>query len=84
MSGDGIRRRGLSYEDRVLWTTVTKAIKPLRARALLAPDEAAEAATDIPKPAAKPARPAARAVKASPAPPPMPPKAFGAAFGAAT
>jgi DNA-nicking Smr family endonuclease len=74
MSGDGIRRRGLSYEDRVLWTTVTKAIKPLRARALFAPDEAAEAATDIPKPAAKPARPAARAVKASPAPPPVPPK----------
>ena len=26
------RRRGLSYEERVLWTTVTKAIEPLRAR----------------------------------------------------
>ena len=31
MSRDGKRRRGLSYEDRVLWTHVTKAIKPLRA-----------------------------------------------------
>lgn len=30
MSRDGKRRRGLTYEDRVLWTTVTKAIKPLR------------------------------------------------------
>jgi hypothetical protein len=30
MSRDGKRRRGLSYEDRVLWTHVTKAIKPLR------------------------------------------------------
>jgi hypothetical protein len=29
MSRDG-RRRVLSYEERVLWTTITKAIKPLR------------------------------------------------------
>jgi DNA-nicking Smr family endonuclease len=34
MSRDG-KRRGLTYEDRVLWTTVTKAIKPLRARPLV-------------------------------------------------
>ena len=27
----GNRRRVLSYEERVLWTTVTKAIEPLRA-----------------------------------------------------
>jgi DNA-nicking Smr family endonuclease len=33
MSRDG-KRRGLTYEDRVLWTTVTKAIKPLRTRPL--------------------------------------------------
>ena len=39
MSRDGKRRRGLSYEDRVLWTHVTKAIKPLRARAVAEPDE---------------------------------------------
>lgn len=30
MSRDGSRRRVLSYEERVLWTAVTKAIKPLR------------------------------------------------------
>jgi len=70
MSGEGSRRRGLSYEDRVLWTTVTKAIKPLRARALLAPEEAADAPADLAKPAPKSVRPAARAVKPSPAPPP--------------
>ena len=27
---DGSRRRVLSYEERVLWTAVTKAIEPLR------------------------------------------------------
>ena len=32
---DGGRRRGLTYEERVLWTTVTKAFKPLAARAAL-------------------------------------------------
>ena len=71
MSRDG-RRRGLSYEDRVLWTTVTKAIKPLRARAQLTPDDADDAAADIPKSVAKPARPVARSVKAGPPPPPKP------------
>jgi DNA-nicking Smr family endonuclease len=30
---DGSRRRVLSYEERVLWTAVTKAIEPLRAGA---------------------------------------------------
>ena len=33
MSTDGKRRRGLTYEDRVLWTHVSKSIKPLRAEA---------------------------------------------------
>ena len=50
---DGDRRRVLSYEERVLWTTVTKAIAPLRATAGLAPDEETEAT-----PVAKPPRPA--------------------------
>jgi DNA-nicking Smr family endonuclease len=75
-SRDGGRRRVLSYEERVLWTTVTKAIEPLRAAARLAPDDQ-EPATEI----AKPARPAARPKKASPPltpqkiapPPPAPP-----------
>jgi len=39
MSRDAKRRSGLSHEDRVLWTHVTKAIKPLRARAPAVPDE---------------------------------------------
>ena len=55
-------RRVLSYEERVLWTTVTKAIEPLRASARLAPNANGELATEI----SKPARPAARPKKASP------------------
>ena len=72
MSRDGNRRRGLSDEERVLWTTVSKAIKPLRARPQAAPDEAADSETDFPKAAAKPARPASRAATALPAAPPKP------------
>jgi DNA-nicking Smr family endonuclease len=53
MSRDGKRRRGLSYEDRVLWTHVTKAIEPLRARPPSAPDDADEA-PEIPKALTKP------------------------------
>jgi DNA-nicking Smr family endonuclease len=72
---DGDRRRVLSYEERVLWTTVTKAIAPLRATARLAPDEQTETAAN----AVKPPRPAGPK-KASPplaphkpAPPPLTP-----------
>ena len=72
---DGDRRRVLSYEERVLWTTVTKAIAPLRAPARLAPDEQTETTAD----AVKPPRPAGPK-KASPplaphkpAPPPLTP-----------
>jgi DNA-nicking Smr family endonuclease len=32
MSTEGKRRRGLTYEDRVLWTHVSSSIKPLRAK----------------------------------------------------
>jgi len=74
MSHDGKRRRGLSYEDRVLWTTVTKAIKPLRARPLIAPDAHDDGEAARPP---KPAPPAKRAAKAAPAlaarTPPQPP-----------
>ena len=75
-SRDGSRRRGLSYEERVLWTTVTKAIKPLRANPPLTPHADAEgsAAADVPSLAVKPARPAKRAAKAAPAAPPPAPK----------
>jgi DNA-nicking Smr family endonuclease len=72
---DGDRRRVLSYEERVLWTTVTKAIAPLRATTRLAPDEQTETTAD----AVKPPRPAGPK-KASPplaphkpAPPPLTP-----------
>jgi DNA-nicking Smr family endonuclease len=65
MSHDGKRRRGLSYEDRALWTTVTKAIKPLRARPLIAPDAHDDAQAAIARPV-KPAPPAKRAAKAVP------------------
>jgi DNA-nicking Smr family endonuclease len=75
-SRDGSRRRVLSYEERVLWTTVTKAVAPLRATARLASDADGEPATEI----AKPARPAVGPRKASPplapqqpAPPPLAP-----------
>ncbi len=61
MSRDGSRRRVLSYEERVLWTAVTKAIEPLRVPARAAPDQDDAAATVI----AKPARPVAPK-KASP------------------
>jgi DNA-nicking Smr family endonuclease len=75
-SRDGGRRRFLSYEERVLWTTVTKAIAPLRATTRVAP-----AAEDVPTAEiTKPARPAPRPKRASPplvphkpAPPPAPP-----------
>jgi DNA-nicking Smr family endonuclease len=62
MSRDGNRRRVLSYEERVLWTAVTKAIAPLRAPAPVAPDQDDAAAKEI----AKSARPAAAPKKASP------------------
>jgi DNA-nicking Smr family endonuclease len=57
-SGDGKRRRVLSSEERVLWTTVIKSIAPLREST--APDEDDGAQT------ASSARPAARAAKPAP------------------
>ena len=75
MSRDGKRRRGLSYEDRVLWTHVTKAIKPLRASAMISTDEADAASAGDAKPAPKsPPRPLARPKKAIPAAAPAPQK----------
>jgi DNA-nicking Smr family endonuclease len=51
------RRRVLSHEERVLWSTVTQSIEPLGAGPLAAADEVVEAETF----AAKPVRAAARA-----------------------
>ena len=70
MSRDGKRRRALSYEERVLWTTVTKAIAPLRARPPVAPDDAP--VDDKAKLPVKPAPPAKRAAKVAPAAPSPP------------
>jgi DNA-nicking Smr family endonuclease len=53
MSTDGKRRRGLTYEDRVLWTHVTKAIKPLRAAVKNVADEIADDVTEVAKPPGK-------------------------------
>jgi DNA-nicking Smr family endonuclease len=55
-SGDGRRRRVLSREERVLWTTITKSIAPLRELPASDIDDAAA------EPAA-PVRPVKRAVK---------------------
>jgi DNA-nicking Smr family endonuclease len=71
MSRDGKRRRGLSYEDRVLWTHVTKAIKPLRSRAKAVLDD--DAAADDSKPAAMPSsKPVAPPKKTKQSAPAMP------------
>ena len=53
MSTDGKRRRGLTYEDRVLWTHVTKAVRPLRAEVKNVADESDNGATEAPKPPTK-------------------------------
>lgn len=50
MSGGDNRRRALSYEERVLWTTVTKGIEPLRAPALAASVADAQVAAEIAEP----------------------------------
>jgi DNA-nicking Smr family endonuclease len=53
MSGNGKRRRGLTYEDRVLWTTVAKSIKPLRAEAKNVAGDDADVVPETPKPRLK-------------------------------
>ena len=77
MSRDGKRRRGLSYEDRVLWSHVTKAIKPLRAKAVSSADEGDDAPQEAPKAVKHPlkfSKPVARP-NAAVAPPPQRPPA---------
>jgi DNA-nicking Smr family endonuclease len=77
MSRDGKRRSGLTYEDRVLWTTVAKSIKPLRDKVSAPEDDA----TEEPKPAlkpppkfTKPTSPAKSAKNLAPAPKPQAPQ----------
>ena len=71
MGRDGKRARVLTQDERVLWTTVTKSIAPLRAGAQEQSGE--DSATEVPKPAAKPARAAKRVTKAAPMQPPKQP-----------
>src|SRR5262249_49656591 len=61
-SGDGKRRRVLSDEERVLWTTVTKTIAPLKGAA--APE-------NVETSVAAPSRPGAPAVKSPRNAPPI-------------
>jgi DNA-nicking Smr family endonuclease len=68
-SGDGRRRRVLSQEERVLWTTVTKSIAPLRELPASDPNDAVEPAMQT-----IPARPAKRPAKSGAIAPPVPEK----------
>ena len=68
------RKRGLSEEERALWESVAKQVKPLRKRIVkpsMAPAETASHA--VPKPAASPKHlaPARIAAASKPAPPPL-------------
>jgi DNA-nicking Smr family endonuclease len=73
------RKRGLSEEERALWESVAKQVKPLRKRhrAPKPPADSPAAATNVAKPAATPARvaPPRVVVPPKPAPPPPPPLA---------
>ena len=62
-------KRRLSYEERVLWATVTKAIEPLREDARLTPDAGDDAVAEASKPVCT-----ARLAKTIAIPPPAPPK----------
>jgi DNA-nicking Smr family endonuclease len=53
MSSDGKRRRGLTYEDRVLWTHVTKAVRPLREETKNVAAEIGDDAAEVSKPPLK-------------------------------
>jgi DNA-nicking Smr family endonuclease len=63
------RRRVLSYEERVLWATFTKAIEPLGAAPAPAVDEDDDAVAHVPKPTRQAARPKKAVHVAPPAPP---------------
>ena len=68
------RKRGLSEEERALWESVAKQIKPLRKKPRAAKPETVEAAS-APKPVAPPAPPASAKILRAPKPeaPPLAP-----------
>lgn len=68
---DRNRRRVLTSDERVLWSTVTKSVAPLRGAALPAEDELGDPATEAaPRPVAKPR--VAKSEKSKPSTPPEP------------
>ncbi len=72
-SGDGKRRRVLSSEERVLWTTVIKSIAPLRESTAADEDDGAQMVSSA-RPAAAAAKPApiAPSLTDKKLPPPVP------------
>ena len=74
MSRDGKRRRGLSYEDRVLWTHVTKAITPLRPEAVGPTDDGLAETPDVSPPKKHPPKFSKPAAQPKAAATPLPPK----------
>jgi DNA-nicking Smr family endonuclease len=74
MSRDGKRRRGLSYEDRVLWTHVTKAITPLRTEAVSPAGDGLAETADVSLPKKHPPKFSKPAAPAKAVAAPLPPK----------
>lgn len=72
-SRDRSRRRVLSQEERVLWSTVTRSIAPLREAPPALPDEAAAESVMPPAPAKRMGSPAAAAPERPQPPPPLSP-----------
>lgn len=70
---DPSRRRVLSPEERVLWSTVTRSIAPLREAPLSGQDEAAAETMMPPAPAKRAAPPATAAPERPQSPPPLMP-----------
>jgi DNA-nicking Smr family endonuclease len=66
---DGSRRRVLSQDERVLWSTVTRSIAPLRDETLESDVETEPALAEKPRPAARKAKPVAAPTPAKSAPP---------------
>ena len=67
---DGRKRRGLSQDERVLWSTVTRSIAPLRDGAREPDIEVEPVVAEKPRPAARKARPGAAPAKPASSPPP--------------
>ena len=69
------RKRGLSEEERSLWESVAKQVKPLRKKPRGQKQHTAEAKQSIPTPAKAPPRPIASAPSPKPSKPAVPPLA---------